>query len=219
MIGNKLEQSIISVFQENLSSTYSINQVSKILKKSYPLINKKSNYFLQEGVLKKINIGRSYQCFLNMNNDKTKVLMAMNEINKRESYIQRNRSIDSVIDEISQLAKKFRIETVILYKKTIIFVMHDTDKKSEIMEISVLTRDYTMLFFNKKNFQERFLEDKDLQKYHLILYNTDICLNLITSVADKMLITGIMGEKNPALNSGSDIKNTYSKNTDYTYEK
>jgi len=195
MIGNKLEQSIISVFQEDLSSTYSINQVSKILKKSYPLINKKSNFFLQEGVLKKINIGRSYQCFLNMNSDKTKVLMAMNEINKKELFMRKNHSFNTVVDEVTQLAKKYRIDTVVLYKKTLIFVTSEVDKKDEIMEMSVLTKDYTMLFFNKKNFQERFVEDKDLQKYHLIIYNADIYLNLITGVADKMLISGIIGDK------------------------
>jgi len=203
MIGNKLEQSIISVFQEDLSSTHSINQVSKILKKSYPLINKKSNFFLQEGILRKINIGRSYQCFLNMHNDKTKVLMAVNEINKREAFAQKNITFTNLMDELSQLAKKFRIDTVILYKKTLIFVTQDIDKKNEIMEISVLTKDYNLLFFTRKNFQERFVEDKDLRKYHLILYNTDICLNLITSVADKMMINGIMGETE---------KNTESKN-------
>jgi hypothetical protein len=196
MIGNKLEQSIINVFQEDLSSTYSINQVSKILKKSYPLINKKSNFFLQEGVLKKINIGRSYQCFLNMHNDKTKVLMALNEINKRELYARKNTNFDSVVDELSQLAKKFRIDTIILYKKTLIFVTSDTDQKNDILETSILTKDYNLLFFTKKIFQERFIEDKDLQRYHLILYNTDICLNLITSIADKLLINGLIGENN-----------------------
>ena len=201
MIGNKLEQSIINVFQEDLSSTYSINQVSKILKKSYPLINKKSNFFLQEGILRKINIGRSYQCFLNMHNDKTKVLMAVNEINKREAFAQKNGAFANLMDELSQLAKRFRIDTVILYKKTLIFVTSDTDKKNEIMDMSVLTKDYNLLFFTKKAFQERFVEDKDLRKYHLIVYNTDICLNLITSVADKMVVNGLIGENDAALDS------------------
>jgi len=195
MIGNKLEQSIISVFQENLSSTYSINQVSKILKKSYPLINKKSNFFLQEGILRKINIGRSYQCFLNMQNDKTKVLMAVNEINKREAFAQKNSAFANLMDELSQLAKKFRIETVILYKKTLIFVTSDMDKKNDIMDTSFLTKDYNLLFFTRKTFQDRFVEDIDLRKYHLILYNTDICLNIITSVADKMVVNGLINEK------------------------
>lgn len=130
MIGNKLEQSIIEVFQNDLSSTFSINQVSKILKKPYPLINKKSNFFLQEGVLKKIDIGRSYQCFLNMQSDKARILMATNEVNRKEVYIQKNRHFDAVMDELLQLIKKFPIDTVILYKKTIIFVMPSTEKRA-----------------------------------------------------------------------------------------
>ncbi|MGV8171698.1 MAG: hypothetical protein ACP5OA_03330 [Candidatus Woesearchaeota archaeon] len=195
MIGNKLEQSIISVFQDDLSSTFSINQVSKILKKSYPLINKKSNFFLHEGVLKKIDIGRSYQCFLNMGNEKTRVLMAMNELNKKESSIQKNQILSGVTDEAYQLAKKFNIQTVVLYKKAIIFVMDDTRKKQDILEISVLTKDYTLLFFDKKGFQEYFVENKDIQKYHLILYNVDICLNLITEIADKLLINNLFTKK------------------------
>jgi hypothetical protein len=196
MIGNKLEQSIISVFQEDLSSTHSINQVSKLLKKSYPLINKKSNFFLKEGVLKKINIGRSYQCFLNMHSDKTKVLMAMNEINKKESYMQKHSHLEALTDEISQLSKKFSIDTVLLYKKTLIFITQDMTKKDEIMDMSILTKDYTFLFFNKKNFQEYFMQDKDLQKHHIIIYNVDICLNIITEVADKLLVNALINAKN-----------------------
>jgi len=114
MIGNKLEQSIISVFQENLSETFSINSVSKILKKSYPNINKKSNFLLKEGILGKITIGNSYQCFLNLNNDKAKIYIAINELNKRDSLIQRDKIFQAIIDEIQQIGKRHNIETVML---------------------------------------------------------------------------------------------------------
>ncbi|MGV8171302.1 MAG: hypothetical protein ACP5OA_01240 [Candidatus Woesearchaeota archaeon] len=192
MIGNKLEQSIIGVFQENLSSTYSINQISKVLKKSYPLINKKSNFFLQEGVLKKIDIGRSYQCFLNMRNEKARVLMAVNELNKKEELIRKITGFDNILDEILQLAKRFSIDTVILYKKTLIFVTSGIEHKDTIMELSVLTKDYNILFFDRKGFQERFTADMDLQKYHFVLYNVDIYLNMISEVSEKLLVTGLM---------------------------
>ena len=216
MIGNKLEQSIINVFQDDLSSTFSINQISKILNKSYPLINKKSNFFLKEGILKKIDIGRSYQCFLNMHNDKTKVLMAVNEINKKEVYIQKHSNLDILNDEISQLSKKFSIDAILLYKKTLIFVTSDIGKKDEIMEMSILTKDFTFLFFNKKNFQEHFMKDKDLQKYHLIMYNVDICLNIITEVADNLLVNGLMSNaskivspKNESITSTNKVNHKY----------
>jgi hypothetical protein len=206
MIGNKLEQSIINVFQNDLSSTFSINQVSKILNKSYPLINKKSNLFLKEGVLKKINVGRSYQCFLNMHNDNTKVLMAVNEISKKEEYIQKQNNSEVLTDELSQLSKKFAIETILLYKKTLIFITRDTNKKNEIMEMSVLTKDYNFLFFNRKDFQDYFMQNKDLQKYHLILHNVDICVNIITEVADALLVNGLMNGYDGAHNTKKNSK-------------
>ena len=195
MIGNRLEQSIVEVFQDDLSSTYSINQISKCLKKSYPIINKKSNFFLQEGILKKINIGRSYQCSLNMHNDKTRVLMAVNEINRKESFSAKMKNFDVLMDELLQLTKKFSIDTIILYKKSLIFVTENISRKNEIMQLSVLTKDYTKLFFTKEDFQEYFIENKDLQKYHLTLYNVDIFLNILADVSDKLLVNKLMDTK------------------------
>lgn len=192
MIGNKLEQSIVEVFQDDLSSTHSINQVSKILKKSYPIINKKSNLFLEEGVLKKINIGKSYQCFLDLNSEKARVLMALNEISRKELFIEKNRNSDILMDELFQLSKKFRIDTVLLYKKSLIFVTPDVDKKDEMMQLSILTKDYTMLFLDKIRFQEYFIDNKDLQKYHVILLNVDLCLNILSGISDRLLISGII---------------------------
>jgi hypothetical protein len=206
MIGNKLEQSIINAFQEDLSSTHSINHISQLLKKSYPVINKKSNFFLQEGILKKLDIGRSYQCFLNLKSDKARVLMTLNEINRKESFIAKNKNFENVIDELLQIAKKYPIDTILLYKKTLIFVTDATDKKNEIMELSVLTKDYTLLFFTKHRFQEYFIENKDLQRYHLVFHNADIYLNIIAEVADKLLISGILNNKQ-SITMRQDIQN------------
>lgn len=195
MIGNKLEQSIIGVFQNDISSTFSINQVSKILNKSYPLINKKSNFFLQEGILKKINIGKSYQCFLNMQSEKARVLMAMNELNKKESYTQKNREFGSVLEEILQLAKKYPIDSVVLYKRTLIFIMSHQEKNSEIIELSFLTKDYNLLFFSRKEFQDLFIKDKDLQRYHMVLFNVDIYFNIISEISEKILTMELISKK------------------------
>jgi hypothetical protein len=188
MIGNKLEQSIISVFQENLSETFSINSVSKILKKSYPNINKKSNFLLKEGILGKIIIGNSYQCFLNLNNDKAKIYIAINELNKRDSLIQRDKIFQAIIDEIQQIGKRHNIETVMLYKKNLLFVCDNIEIKQEIQNMSFLTKDFVLLFIDRKTFQERFLADYDLQKYHYVLLNTENYANIISELNDRLLM-------------------------------
>jgi hypothetical protein len=101
MIGNRLEQDIIKVFQDNITETYSINALSKILRKAYPYINKKTNFFIKEEVLRKINLGNSYQCFLNLRSEKTKIFMMMNELNKRDFYLQKNKLPISEFDDKS----------------------------------------------------------------------------------------------------------------------
>lgn len=91
MIGNRLEQDIIKVFADNIGGTFSINSLSKALGKAYPYINRKANFFLAQGILRKIDLGNSYQCFLNLKSEKTKIYLMMNELNKRDIYAQRNR--------------------------------------------------------------------------------------------------------------------------------
>ena len=201
MIGNKLEQSIIEVFQNDLSSTFSINQISKILKKSYPIINQKCNFLLDEGVLRKINIGRSYQCSLNVTNEKARILMSVNELNKRDEFIQKNKHVEGIIDEISQLSKKFEIETVILSKKNILIVMNGNEdkdfssRKKDLLEIRSLTKDHILAFYDLDSFKNKFLTDIELQKYHIVLSNTDLYINMVATAVDELITRKILDVK------------------------
>jgi hypothetical protein len=188
MIGNKLEQSIIEVFQNNLSSTFSINQVSKILKKSYPLINKKSNFFLEEGVLNKINIGKSYQCFLNMRSDKTLVLMTLNEVSKREQLLSQNADAE-LFQEPQELALKFPIESIILYKKTLIFLCEDKFNHELLKQHSLLTGRYTFVFMDKERLKNFFMENIDFRKYYVIMYNPHRFLEILSELKDKLILS------------------------------
>jgi len=181
------------VFQENLTETHSINAISKILKKSYPNINKKSNFLIKEGVLGKIILGKSYQCYLNLNNDKTKIFVAINEINKRESFIDKNKIFQNVLEELLQLDKKFKIKTALLHKKNIILVMENLESKKEILNLSMLTKDFNIVFFDTYSFQEYFLEHGDLQKYHCVLLNTENYVNMISELFEKLLIKRLVG--------------------------
>lgn len=194
MIGNKLEQSIIKVFEENLSETHSINSISKILKKSYPNINRKSNFLIKEGVLGKIDIGKSYQCYLNLNNDKAKIFLAMIEINKKDLFISRNPKCSNTVTELFHLSKKFQIETIVMHKKNLIFVYRDTIKKEDILEQTLLTQEFNIVFLNRKEFQNQFLSNIDLQRYHYVLLNTENYVNIISEMNDK-LVTKRLSEK------------------------
>ena len=187
MIGNKLEQEIIKVFEENLTETFSINSISKKLKKSYPNINKKSHFLLKEGILGKIDVGKSYQCFLNLNNDKAKIFLAIIEINKKENFLTKNPEFYKIMSELIQLSKAYKIQTIILHKKNLIFVFHDKLPKEDILERTFLTQDFNLLFLDRLEFQEQFLNNSDLQKYHYVLLNTENYVNILSELNDKLI--------------------------------
>ena len=192
MIGNKLEQSIIAVFQNNLSNTYSINEISRILKKSYPNINKKSNYFLKEGILKKINIGKSYQCFLNLDSEKTKIFMAVNELNIKEEFLKDNKEFGKVFDELSQIYKRFSVDTIIYFKKNLIFILKDLSDKVSISELTVMSRAYNHQFMTVQEFQALFLNDMELQKNHVVLFSVENYLQMLSEINDKLFMKGFI---------------------------
>jgi len=54
--------------------------------------------------------------------------------------------------------------------------------------MSFLTKDFVLLFIDRKTFQERFLADYDLQKYHYVLLNTENYANIISELNDRLLM-------------------------------
>ncbi|MEM4711267.1 MAG: hypothetical protein QXL18_04955 [Candidatus Woesearchaeota archaeon] len=218
MIGNKLEQSIIGIFESNLSETFSINSISKILNKAYPYINKKSKSLINEGVLGKINIGNSYQCYLNLKNDKAKIFLAMIEINKKESLLKNSPQIINVINELTQITAKFDIETALLYKKNIILIQRNIKnsefEKKRISDYTLLTQQYNLILMSRKEFQDIFVNNEDLRKYHYVLINTENYVNIISEIYDILLKNKILGNSSLGNNPiGENFFDTNKKNS------
>lgn len=194
MIGNNLEQDIISVFQKNLSSTFSINQVAKALHKAYPYINKKANYFLDEGILKKISIGRSYQCFLNMKSEKTKILMSINEINKKYSFLKKN---PWVSEFQSRIDTKEKVVTIIISKKSIIIVfekepVHYQSAKQFLRKYleDAEIKNYELFFMSIENFKREIMST--YSEDSIIIHNVDVYLAILSEISDKLLLKGLI---------------------------
>ena len=198
MIGNKLEQSIISVFQNNLSTTFSINEVSKQLKKSYPTINHKSNFFLKEGILKKIVIGKSYQCFLNLENDKAKVLISINEINNKELFLEKNTDFMFTYEAILRICGappyKTYISFILVRGFELVFVLRSFDSKmiAEIRNVIPVVAKYQRLFLSEEQFKTELLNDPLLGNTHTILFNLNNYVHLLEEMTDKLLARGFL---------------------------
>jgi hypothetical protein len=183
MIGNRLEQSIISVFQEDICSAYTLNQISKKLKKAYPYINKKSNYFIKEGVLNKLRVGHSYQCSLNLESEKTKMFMAMNEINKKDLLLSKLKD-PLLLQESKTLPEQFSISSIILYKNILIFFCSKKIDQELLKKNSLLTSKYAFVFLDRAELKELFLKNLDFRKYYTVLYNPNAFVELISELKD-----------------------------------
>jgi hypothetical protein len=114
MAKNTLESEILRLYADNLVNLFSINQIAKKLSRKYPYINKKVGMLISSGILKKIVVGRSHLCSLNLDNPKTVLALAMAELELQKSIPELRR--------IKQGIAKLRHDTTLLvcvyYKKT-----------------------------------------------------------------------------------------------------
>ena len=123
MIGNELEQEIISLYAKGISSLYSINQIAQKLKKKYPYINKKVSALIDEDIFTKTIAGRSYLCSLNLHNDETLYLLILGEIKSKKNAFKKNPQLLKFADYITKLSRVISLCLVLESKGKISFVV------------------------------------------------------------------------------------------------
>ena len=159
-----LEQEIVSVYDNNIQSFYTINQISKKLKKTYPYINKKVSLMIDESVLNKNVVGNSYLCSLNLNNEKTVMLLTLNEVKKRGILAKKDASVSQVLKFLPKLKTEITIHSVFHSKNKIYFVLEDLNDQKRILN----TFSFKPVFVDKKGFQKLLLDDPSLNSYTLL---------------------------------------------------
>ncbi len=163
-------------------SSFSINQISKKLNKKYPYINKIVSMMIEDGILIKKVIGRSYLCSINFRNDEAVVLLTLNEINKRNNFVQKNKAMRLLLDTIDQLRRDITIHSVVWSKKELFLVVENIDDENNIrskfstkQKIVVLTKK-----FSKKLFES--INPKD----QIILYGYEKYFEYLQEVEDEL---------------------------------
>lgn len=176
MFENKLEQDIIGLYSENLVNLFSINEIAKRLNKKYPYINKKVTQLINKGILKKIVVGRSYLCSLNLENEKTILLLALCQINKKnpESKDIRKYIIKNNLELV--------IHSVVSYHGNLVFVVNGLRDRKAIMDNYPEAQ-----IVHKSEFVDMLLETPALFQNHLVLYGYERFFELIVSVKDELI--------------------------------
>ena len=89
MITEQLE--IIRIFSEEFARELTINQIAKLLKKSYAFTNRYTHELIASKILNKKIVGSSILCSLNMRNEETIGTLVLNSIIKRKDFFDKSR--------------------------------------------------------------------------------------------------------------------------------
>ncbi|HJX05962.1 MAG TPA: hypothetical protein VJ461_04570 [Candidatus Nanoarchaeia archaeon] len=188
MIGNELEQEIISLYSKDISALYSINQIANKLGKKYPYINKKVTLLIKNNVFRKTIIGRSYLCSLNLNNDETIYLLILNEIHKKASELKQNPGLQEVIDYVDKAKKLINLQLVLKSRDRILFVL-DKPEDKEQFENAILKqamKGYEAEIHTKESFLKEMLKTKELHEKHTILQGYEKYYEYIREIEDEL---------------------------------
>jgi len=188
VIGNELEQEIISLYSKDISSFYSINQIANRLGKKYPYINKKVSALIKNKIFKKTIIGRAYLCSLNLENDETIYLLILNEIRKKKTELELEPNLQKVLEYINKAKRIINLELVIKNKQRIIFVLPTTKEKEQFEKAIVkeVMQGYRIAIQTKEDFLKQLLKDKELQGKHVLLYGYEKYYEYIREVEDEL---------------------------------
>ncbi len=192
MIANKLELDIIRLYDSNFVNLFSINQISRLLNKKYPYINKKVKGMIKEGILKKTIVGKSHLCSLNLKSRKAVLLMALNEISKLEKGIKNKKearagrkAINEIADKISEFVNKnilmVNIFSVVVSDRRIVFIVDDKKKRrlifSEFENAEVVEKD---------EFLDMLVYDESIIKNHIVVYGVENFFELVSIASDEL---------------------------------
>jgi DNA-binding Lrp family transcriptional regulator len=144
--GNALEQQILSLFRD-VRLSYSILQMAKKLKTSYPHVHKKVQEFIDLGILKKITVGPSHLCRLNLESDYAICLLALNEVRFRDKFLGNYPKKAQLHCLISHLKSQSHCDCVLFIESRLAFVVQDKSlvripqKSANVLSFEVLDED------------------------------------------------------------------------------
>jgi len=188
LIGNELEQEIISLYANDLSSLYSINQIASKLGKKYPYINKKVTILIKNNIFRKTVIGRSYLCSLNLKNDETIYLLILHEIQMKKAKLERNPALQRVVDYVDKARKLINLQLVLMSRERILFVLDKPEDKEQFEKAIVkqAMNDYEPEIHTKESFLKELLESKELHEKHIILHGYEKYYDYIKDIEDEL---------------------------------
>lgn len=117
VISMNLELKIVDLLARNHEKGFTINEVAKELKQFYSFANRVVNRLAKDKVINITKIGRAHQCTLNLNSEKTRALIVLAEIEKKEELYGANKRLKLILEDFISSAKglKNNVLTIVLF--------------------------------------------------------------------------------------------------------
>ena len=189
----RLQLKIINLLVNKKSLT--INQIAIQLKESYSFVNRTVTKMIAENLILKEKIGHSLLCKLNTENDKIRILISLNEVNRKQEFLNKNKELKLIADEILSKIKN-KVMSAALFGS---YAKNTQTKESDI-DLFILAKksfDTTELVKNiyakyGKEVSPIIITEKQLKnqknksiikeifKYHIILIGFENFINIMS---------------------------------------
>lgn len=175
-----------------------INQIAKSLKEHYSFVNRIVNRLIENNVIEVNKSGRSYLCSLNLRNERTLALLQLSEIEKKETFYEKNKNMKLVLEDFVNAVReesRNNLVTIILFgsfAKGVATKESDVDvllvvKKSLKVERIVKEvyakygKDLAVLVMTPKEFQNQGEKPimTEIVKGHCVLFGAEYFVNLV----------------------------------------
>ncbi|MBR9675589.1 hypothetical protein GOV05_01120 [Candidatus Woesearchaeota archaeon] len=179
MVGNRLEQEIIRVFNSDILTQHSILSISKKLGKAYPHINQKINSLISQEVIRKEVRGKSYLCSLNLQSELAIALLSIDEINKKKE--QTKRIPRKILDLVNLLLSTKKTKNII-YSNTNLYIITEEDTKKVFSK----KKTKNAFFLTNQEFKEEIFSDLSIIKNALILQSYEDYFSLLKEEEERL---------------------------------
>ncbi|MBN1793046.1 hypothetical protein JW826_05170 [Candidatus Woesearchaeota archaeon] len=142
---------IISALSQELDRELTINQLSKIIKKSYAFTNKHVHELAKQGILTQKAIGSAIVCRLNYANEQAIGLLTYNSINQKADRLKAlPKSKGEEVESASRKLEGEHVQTAFLRDSKIVVVTRDQEvakalkskfQESKASQVQVITTD------------------------------------------------------------------------------
>ena len=188
----RLQLKTIELLTNNPEKRFTMNQIAKQLNESYSFVNRTLTKMIRDGLILKEKVGHSFLCGLNMKNDRSKALIIMNEVDKKQKFLNKNKELKLITGDILSKIEADSIAIFGSYAKNTqtkdsdidIFIL--TEKRLDITGIvrnihAKYGREISPIVMTKKQLgkQKGKAIIKEIIKYHIILAGFENFVNLL----------------------------------------